>query len=103
MAIGRGKIFFALLMHFSVQVIGHVESSLKTRDEAPKQGEEGSPLAILVFDQAVKEALSSVRTGDRLLLFTWLDRADRSVQRVYPRDDRTKPLHGVFSTRSPDR
>jgi tRNA (Thr-GGU) A37 N-methylase len=36
-------------------------------------------------------------------LFTWIDRADRNVLQVHPRDDRTKPLHGVFSTRSPHR
>lgn len=90
-------------MEFSVKVIGYVESPLKTRDEAPKQGEEGSPPAVLVFDRSVKEALSSIRPGDRLLVFTWLDRADRTIQRVHPRNDRTQPLHGVFSTRSPDR
>ena len=90
-------------MEFSVKVIGRVHSSLQSRETAPKQGEEGSPLAVLIFDPSVQEALSSIRVGDRLLLFTWLDRADREVLRVHPRNDRTKPLHGVFSTRSPDR
>jgi tRNA-Thr(GGU) m(6)t(6)A37 methyltransferase TsaA len=28
---------------------------------------------------------------------------DRSVLRVHPRDDRTRPARGVFATRSPDR
>lgn len=90
-------------MEFSVKVIGHVESPLHRREDAPKQGEEGSPLATLVFDPAMKEALASIRAGDKLLLLTWLDRADRDVLQVHPRDDRTKPVHGVFSTRSQDR
>jgi len=60
-------------------------------------------LALLVFDPWVKDALSNVRVGDKLLLLTWLDRADRTVLRVNPRDDRSKPLRGVFSTRSQDR
>jgi tRNA-Thr(GGU) m(6)t(6)A37 methyltransferase TsaA len=90
-------------MEFSVEAIGHVESPLRSREEAPKQGEEGSPLAVLVFEQSVKDALESIRVGDRLLLLTWLDRADRNVLRVHPRDDRAMPLRGVFSTRSQDR
>ena len=88
---------------FDVRVIGRVESPLRSLADAPKQGEEGAPLSVLVFQPSVEEALCSVRAGDTLLLFTWLDRADRNVLQVHPRDDRTKPLHGVFSTRSPHR
>ena len=36
-------------------------------------------------------------------MLTWLDRADRAVLRVVPRDDPRNPERGVFSTRSPDR
>ena len=90
-------------MEFTIKAVGHVESPLRQRADAPKQGEEGSPLAILQFEASVKDALSNIEKGDRLLLFTWLDRADRNVLRVHPRDDRRLPLHGVFSTRSPDR
>jgi tRNA-Thr(GGU) m(6)t(6)A37 methyltransferase TsaA len=90
-------------MEFSVKAIGYVESTLRSKEEAPKQGEEGSPLAVLVFDKSVKDALESIRVGARLLLLTWLDRADRTVLRVHPRDDRAMPLRGVFRTRSQDR
>ena len=86
-----------------LRIIGKVESPLRDAGQAPKQGEEGSPLAELVFDASVKDALSDVRIGDKLLLLTWLDRADRDVLRVHPRDDLTRPLCGVFSTRSADR
>ena len=86
-----------------LRVIGTVESPLRDAALAPKQGEEGSPLADLVFDASVKDALSDVRIGDKLLLLTWLDRADRGVLRVHPRDDLNNPLCGVFSTRSADR
>ena len=86
-----------------LRIIGTVESPLRDAGQAPKQGEEGSPLAELVFDASVKDALSDVRIGDKLLLLTWLDRADRGVLRVHPRDDLSRPLCGVFSTRSADR
>ncbi len=90
-------------MDIVLRVIGHVESPLRTREEAPKQGEEGSPLAVLTFDASVKDALSDICVSDKLLLLTWLDRADREVTKVHPRDDRSAPLRGVFSTRSQDR
>jgi tRNA-Thr(GGU) m(6)t(6)A37 methyltransferase TsaA len=41
--------------------------------------------------------------GDRVVVLTWLDRADRSVLEVHPRDDMSAPMRGVFSTRSADR
>jgi tRNA-Thr(GGU) m(6)t(6)A37 methyltransferase TsaA len=86
-----------------LRIIGTVESPLRDAGQAPKQGEEGAPLAELVFDASVKDALSDIRVGDKLLLLTWLDRADRGVLRVHPRDDPNNPLCGVFSTRSADR
>ena len=83
--------------------IGYVESPLRDREQAPKQGEEGSPLATLLFDVEVRDALADIRIGDRLIVLTWLDRADRRVLKVHPRDDPSVPLTGVFSTRSQDR
>ncbi len=38
-----------------------------------------------------------------MLVLTWLDRADRDVLAVHPRDDPHNPMTGVFSTRSQDR
>lgn len=90
-------------MTATLRFIGHVESPLQDRTAAPKQGEEGSPLAFLVFEPEFRAALGNIAVGDRLLVLTWLDRADRDVLQVHPRDDRTKPQQGVFSTRSADR
>jgi tRNA-Thr(GGU) m(6)t(6)A37 methyltransferase TsaA len=86
-----------------LQPIGTVESSLGDPGDAPKQGFEGGPDAWLVLDGAVAGALEGVEVGARLIVLTWLDRADRSVLRVHPRDDRSNAVRGVFSTRSADR
>ena len=83
--------------------IAKVESPLKERAEAPKQGDEGAPDAWLAFEPAVAEALDGIAVGDELLVLTWLDRARRDVLRVPPRSDRSRPEQGVFNTRSPDR
>jgi tRNA-Thr(GGU) m(6)t(6)A37 methyltransferase TsaA len=83
--------------------IGRVESPLKDRASAPKQGDEGAPEAWLVFEPAIADALDGIAAGDEMLVLTWLDRARRDVLRVHPRSDPSNPLQGVFNTRSPDR
>jgi tRNA-Thr(GGU) m(6)t(6)A37 methyltransferase TsaA len=83
--------------------IGTVESSLRSRAEAPKQGDEGAPEAWLAFDAAVAAGLEGLAAGDEVLVLTWLDRAARDVLRVRPRGDAARPETGVFATRSPDR
>jgi len=83
--------------------IGRVESPLADRASAPKQGREGSPEAWLVFEPEVLDGLDGLRSGDRVLVLTWLDRARRDVLRTHPRDDVSNPEQGVFNTRSPDR
>jgi tRNA-Thr(GGU) m(6)t(6)A37 methyltransferase TsaA len=87
----------------SLEAVGRVLSSLRSLAEAPKQGDEGAPEAIIEVDPRFAAAAADIRTGDELLLLTWLDRAERGVQAVHPRDDPSRPLTGVFSTRSPAR
>lgn len=88
---------------YVVRPIGHVESVLVDRDQAPRQGDEGAPDAWLVFAPSYLDGLRDLRSGADVLVLTWLDRADREVLTVHPRGDLTRPETGVFSTRSPDR
>ena len=90
-------------MSIVLQPIGRIESPLRERDEAPKQGDEGAPEAWLVFEQGFADGIRDLRVGADLLVLTWLDRARRDVLAVRPRGDATRPETGVFSTRSPDR
>ena len=87
----------------TLRPIGRVESPLSDPSEAPKQGFEGGPDAWLVLDPRVLDGLDGIRPGDRLIVLTWLDRADRETLKVHPRDDPANPLRGVFGTRSADR
>ncbi|HEU4980726.1 MAG TPA: tRNA (N6-threonylcarbamoyladenosine(37)-N6)-methyltransferase TrmO [Solirubrobacterales bacterium] len=90
-------------MPFEIRVIGRVSSPLTDLESAPKQGDEGAPDAWLEFDPSVLAALDGIAPRDHVLVFTWLDRADRDVLSVHPRGDRSRPEQGVFSTRSPHR
>lgn len=83
--------------------IGGVESSLTDPGSAPKQGDEGGRDAWLALDPAVVDGIDGMRAGDRVIVITWLDRAQRDILRVHPRDDVTNPVRGVFTTRSADR
>lgn len=83
--------------------IGRVESVLTDPGQAPKQGDEGAPEAVLVFGGEVASGLRDLEPGAEAIVLTWLDRARRDVLAVHPRDDPANPETGVFSTRSADR
>lgn len=88
---------------YVLRPIGRVESPLVSPDMAPRQGDEGSPHAWVVFDHNVTDGLRDLKAGDEVIVLTWLDRASRDVLLVHPRDDMSRPKQGVFSTRSPSR
>jgi tRNA-Thr(GGU) m(6)t(6)A37 methyltransferase TsaA len=88
---------------YELRRIGVVESPLSDPGSAPKQAEEGGLQAWLAFEPEFAEALADVAPGDRVIILTWLDLADRSTLSVHPRDDAANPLTGVFKTRSQDR
>jgi tRNA-Thr(GGU) m(6)t(6)A37 methyltransferase TsaA len=83
--------------------VGVVRSELRDREVAPMQGDEGAPDAWIELRPEIARAAASLVPGDELLVLTWFHEADRSVLEVHPRSDSSRPLTGVFSTRSPDR
>jgi tRNA-Thr(GGU) m(6)t(6)A37 methyltransferase TsaA len=88
---------------YVLRPIGVVRSPLRRREDAPRQGSEGAPAARILLESSYADALQGIRVGDELVLVTWLHEADRSVLQVHPRDDLSRPLTGVFATRSSDR
>ena len=100
---GRAARSASAVAILELKPVGRVESRLTDKADAPKQGHEGAPDAWLVFEPDVLAALEGIRPGDRLVVLTWLDRAERDVLRVHPRDDTANPKQGVFKTRSADR
>jgi len=86
-----------------VRPIGVIRSTLKRRQHAPMQGVEGAPDAWLEVIPSAADGLHGLGVGDEIIVMTWLHRARRDTLKVYPRSDRSRPLTGVFATRSPDR
>lgn len=70
---------------------------------APKQADEGAPEAVLVIEPEFAAGLTGLEPGNEVILLTWLDRADRAIVVNHPRGDRSRPVAGVFTTRSPHR
>jgi len=89
--------------HYVVTPVGHIRSTLRDPEEAPRQASEGAPDAWLDVDPAFEQALAGLHPGDEVVVLTWLHRADRDVLEVHPRGDPQNPLRGVFTTRSQDR
>jgi len=88
---------------YSLRPVGQVESPLTDPAMAPCQGDEGAPEAWLVLDPGMAAAMTGLAEGAEVIVLTWLDRASRDVFQVHPRGDESRPLQGVFNTRSPDR
>lgn len=88
---------------FEVRAVGRVESPLTEMDSAPRQGDEGAPDVWIEFQPDLLSAVEGLGPGDRIVILTWLDRANRDVLTVHPRGDVSRPSAGVFATRSPHR
>jgi len=89
--------------NLTLQPIGRVASPLVDRGSAPLQPDEDAPAAWLVFEPSVAAGLRDLQPGMEIIVLTWLHQAQRDVLAVHPRGDPTRPLTGVFGTRSPDR
>ena len=88
---------------YTLQPVGFIRSTVKGREDAPRQGSEGAPDVWLEIEPQFADALLGIEVGHELIVITWLDKADRSVLQNHPRGDESRPLTGVFYTRSPAR
>lgn len=105
---------------YIVRPIGVVRSTLKDPADAPKQGALTDQEAEIVVDLAYLPALdglerrvapagnavfgdSAHRKDGKIIVISWMDRADRGRLKVHPQGQEELPERGVFSTRSPHR
>ena len=90
-----------MMSSYILEPIGFIRSTVKGREDAPRQGPEGAPDAWLEIKPRFAEALLGMEVGHDLIVVTWLHEAKRGVLKNHPRSDESRPLTGVFYTRSP--
>ena len=88
---------------YTLEPIGFIRSTVKGREDAPRQGPEGAPDAWLEIEPQFAHALLGMEVGNEVIVITWLHQANRDVLKGHPRSDESRPLTGVFYTRSPAR
>ncbi len=87
-------------MSIKLEPIGWV----RRKEATPTSPEElASGRARIEVAPRFREGLTGVSPGDALLVLFWMDRAERGTLLVHPRGDLSRPLRGVFATRSPHR
>src|SRR4030095_13282127 len=88
---------------YTLEPVGLIRSTVKGREDAPRQGPEGAPDTWLEIQPRFAEALLGMEVGHELIVITWLHEAHRDVLKGHPRSDASRPLTGGFYTRSPAR
>ena len=88
---------------YEFEPVGFLRSTIKGREDAPRQGSEGAPDAWLEIEPRFADALLGIEEGHELIVITWMHVAQRDVLQNHPRGDQSRPLTGVFYTRSPAR
>ncbi|WP_300673414.1 tRNA (N6-threonylcarbamoyladenosine(37)-N6)-methyltransferase TrmO [Desulfoluna sp.] len=88
---------------YEIKPIGVIRSELSSREDAPRQGNEGAPDAWVEMNSAVSKGLQGMTVGCEIIVITWFHKSHRDILTLHPRGDRNRPITGVFSTRSPDR
>jgi tRNA-Thr(GGU) m(6)t(6)A37 methyltransferase TsaA len=87
----------------SIQFIGEIHSPLKDIKDCPLQEFEGGPEAVIRIKEEYRQAMSGLKAGAEILLFTWLHKGDRNTLSTKPRNNPKAATTGVFATRSNDR
>jgi L-fuculose-phosphate aldolase len=83
--------------------IGVMHCRLKSAGDTPANFTESQDSGTLEVFPAYLEAMAGLKVGQTLVALFWLHEARRDLFKVYPRGDKSRGLHGVFSTRSPMR
>ncbi|MGA3113759.1 MAG: tRNA (N6-threonylcarbamoyladenosine(37)-N6)-methyltransferase TrmO [Syntrophobacteraceae bacterium] len=90
-------------MEMVLKPIGIIRTPITDADKAPRQGSESAVSGKLIVDEQYRDALLGLQKGWKIVILYWMHLAERDMLQVHPRGDRTRPLRGVFSTRSPQR
>lgn len=87
----------------SIKFIGKIHSPLKDLSECPLQEDEDAPEVLVQINKEFRQAMTGLNAGSKVILLTWLHKANRQTLTTKPRNNPKAKTTGVFATRSPDR
>lgn len=88
---------------FRTVPIGYVRSGIFDRGDAPRQGRDAGSEVVLDILPGYAPAVEGIQDWEILQIICWMHLAGRDVLQVHPKGDQSRPLAGVFGTRSPAR
>ncbi len=83
--------------------VGVLHCELHDRFNTPRNYDISEITGTIEIFPDFAEAMADIRPGQKIMVLYFFHQADRDIQKVYPRGDRSRGLTGVFSTRSPMR
>jgi L-fuculose-phosphate aldolase len=83
--------------------IGIIRSPIARPGNGPRQGSESDVGGKLIIDDQYRDAMLGLEKGSKIVILYWMHLAERDILQVHPRGDSSRPLRGVFTTRSPQR
>ena len=89
------------MMNAALKFIGRIKTPYKTLEDCPRNIDLTGPVCTLVVNKDMKDGVSGLNPGQKILVLYWFENADRSS---YLQESRKngKSL-GVFALRSPHR
>ena len=72
---------------YTLEPIGFIRSTVKGREDAPRQGPEAAPDAWLEIESRFADALLGMEVGHQVIVITSLQQANRDVLKGHPRSD----------------
>jgi tRNA-Thr(GGU) m(6)t(6)A37 methyltransferase TsaA len=88
---------------FKLEPIGWVRSAWSQTGEAPHQGPEEGAESLIEVNLRWAEGLRGLKPGRDLWVICYLHQTRGPKVMVHPKGDRSRPLTGMFNTRSPHR
>ncbi|OHT16389.1 S-adenosyl-L-methionine-binding protein [Tritrichomonas foetus] len=83
--------------------IGYAHTSFKTLKETPLSSTDVHEEATIEILPEFRKCIKGLEENKFLYILCWLHESKRDVLEVHRRHDTTKPLTGVFNSRSPER
>ena len=88
-------------MNATLKFIGQIRTPYKNLEDCPRNIDPAGPLCELVLHDEMKDGVSGLVPGQKILVLYWFDEVDRKTCQL---DSRKKEKRtGVFALRSPQR